>query len=132
MKKVLLIVAGLIAGVAMNSVAVETAFAACPDSPNDGCVCTMLIGEVCEDVPFEDPNNGIRKVLQIVINILTGGVGIAAVIGIALAGVQYMTAGGNEAQMVKAKSRIIQVVIGLVVWALMWAALNFLIPGGLV
>lgn len=95
---------------------------------DDVCVyVTILNREVCSN----DSENGIYVVLSIVLDVLMAGVGVAAVIGIAISGVQYLTAGGNEAQMVKAKNRIIQVVIGLVIWALMWAGLNWLVPGGL-
>ena len=95
---------------------------------DDVCVyVTILNREVCSN----DSQNGIYVVLSIVLDVLMAGVGVAAVIGIAISGVQYLTAGGNEAQMVKAKNRIIQVVIGLVIWALMWAGLNWLVPGGL-
>lgn len=99
---------------------------------DDTCVyVTILNEEVCSNNEELGKKNGIYIVLSIVLDVLMAGVGVAAVIGIAISGVQYLTAGGNEAQMVKAKNRIIQVVIGLVIWALMWAGLNWLVPGGL-
>ena len=77
-----------------------------------------------------DNENGIYGVLAIVVNVLTAAVGVAAVIGIVIAGVQYMTSSGDPATMTKAKNRIVQVVIGLVAWGLMWAFLEWLLPGG--
>lgn len=74
--------------------------------------------------------NGIYDILAIVINILTAAVGVAAVVGIVIAGIQYMTSSGDPATMTKAKNRIVQVVIGLFAWGSMWALLEWLIPGG--
>lgn len=77
------------------------------------------------------PCTDIYGILAIVLNVLTAAVGVAAVIGIVIAGIQYMSSSGDPATMTKAKNRIVQVVIGLVAWGLMWAFLNWLIPGGL-
>ena len=59
------------------------------------------------------------------------GLGVAAVLGVIIAGVMYMTARDNEAQVTRAKTRLYEVVIGLIAWALMYAVLRWLIPGGL-
>ncbi|MBQ3274956.1 hypothetical protein IJH46_00845 [Candidatus Saccharibacteria bacterium] len=72
----------------------------------------------------------IFELLAIVLNILTYGVAAAGVLGIVISGIQYMTASGNEAQMTKAKNRIVQVVIGLLCYGLLWTFLEWLIPGG--
>lgn len=79
-----------------------------------------------------DEENGIYHILGVVLNIMTIGVGVAGVLGIVISGIQYMTASGNEAQMIKAKRRIIEVIVGLVAWGLMWAFLQWLIPGDLI
>ncbi len=88
------------------------------------CVKTAILGsggQYC---------GGIYGVLAVAINILTYGIATAGVIGIVIAGVQYITSSGDPATMTRAKNRIVQVVIGLVVWGLMWAFLEWLIPGG--
>lgn len=72
---------------------------------------------------------GVYCILNVVLDILTYGVGILGVIGIVISGIQYATSEGDVAKMTKAKNRIVQVVIGLVIYAVMWAALKFLIPG---
>lgn len=74
---------------------------------------------------------GINKMLQFVLSFVVYGLGAAAILGLVIVGIQYMTARDNEAQMTKAKTRLIEIVIGLVAWGIMYAALNFLIPGGL-
>ena len=71
---------------------------------------------------------GIWAVLRIVLDILTGGIGIAALIGISIFGIQYLTAGGNEQQIVKAKHRIFSLVIGLGCYVLMYVFLLWLLP----
>lgn len=74
---------------------------------------------------------GINGILKLVLNILVYGLGAAAVLGVIIAGIQYMTARDDVAQVAKAKKRLIEIVIGLVAWALMFTVLNWLIPGGL-
>ncbi len=74
---------------------------------------------------------GIFCILNIGLTVLTWGVGIAATIGIVLSGVQYLTARDSAEQVTKAKNRLINIVIGLVVYAVMWGFLTWLIPGGI-
>lgn len=76
-------------------------------------------------------NMDINGILKLVLNILVYGLGAAAVLGVIIAGIQYMTARDDVAQVAKAKKRLIEIVIGLVAWALMFTVLNWLIPGGL-
>ena len=96
---------------------------------DNGCggegVKTNLFGDGC--ISGED---GIFMVLNVILQVLTWGVGIAGTLGIVITGIQYMTAKDNAAQMEKAKHRLIQIVIGLAVYAVMWAFLQWLLPGG--
>ena len=68
--------------------------------------------------------------LIIALNILTAGVGVLAVGGIVYGAILYTTAEDKADQVKKAQDVIQNVVIGLIAFALMWAGLNFLIPGG--
>lgn len=79
------------------------------------------------------PKDGsaIFNILGIALTIATYGVGAAAVVGVVITGYQYMTARDNAGQVVKAKNRLLQVVIGLAIWVLFWGVLQFLLPGGL-
>lgn len=70
----------------------------------------------------------IIKLLTDGLNILTVGVGILGVIGITLVGLQYLTAGGSEEKTRKAKTRMLEIVIGLVAYALIYAILKWLLP----
>jgi len=75
--------------------------------------------------------SGAWGVLLIAINILTAGIGVAAVGGIIYGAILYTSAGGSPEQVKKAMGIITNVVIGVVAYALMFSGLNFLIPGGL-
>lgn len=92
----------------------------------DDCVQTSIIGngQVC------DSGNGdsIFNILDLVVNILTIGIGILGVIGITIVGIQYLTAGGSEEKTRKAKRRMFEIVIGLVAYVLIYAALSWLMP----
>ena len=70
----------------------------------------------------------IEKLLKLVANIMLYGLGAAAVIGVIVAGIMYLTAKDNEQQVAKAKKRLLDVVIGLVAWAALWTVLHWLIP----
>ena len=76
-------------------------------------------------------NTGVWGVLLLAINILTAGIGIAAVGGIVYGAILYTSAGGSPEQVKKAMGIITNVVIGVVAYALMYSVLNFLIPGGI-
>lgn len=75
--------------------------------------------------------NAIWQILIMVLNIMTAGVGILAVGGIAYGTVLYTSAGDKADQVKKAKDMFVNVAIGLLVYGLMYSVLNFLIPGGL-
>jgi hypothetical protein len=83
-----------------------------------------MFGRVCST----GSGNEIYYVLNIVINVLTAGIGILAVIGIAYFGVQYLTAKDDPAQVKKAKSRLMAIIIGLAAYATIYAGLYFLLP----
>ena len=76
-----------------------------------------------------DEESGIGAILKTVINIMSIGIGILAVIGITIVGIQYLTAGANEEQTRKAKRRLIEIVIGIIAYILLYALLQWLIPG---
>lgn len=76
-------------------------------------------------------NTGLWGLLMLVINILTAGIGIAAVGGIIYGSILYTTSGGNADQVKKALQIIRDVVIGLLMYVLMYAFLNYIVPGGM-
>ena len=68
----------------------------------------------------------LKEILRLV-NQLVGAVIILAII---IAGVQYMISGGDPANVKKAKGRLMNAFTALILYLLMVAILNFLIPGG--
>ena len=76
------------------------------------------------------PDTDIAGLLNIVLVVLTTGVGIAATVAFVAAGIMYSTAAGNAAQVQKAKTMIFNTVIGIIAYVFMWTILEWLIPGG--
>ena len=68
--------------------------------------------------------------LDMVIQFLSGLVGVFIVLMLIIGGVQYITSAGDPGAVKAAKSRITNAIIGLVLFIMMFAILNFLIPGG--
>ncbi len=123
------IVLAVLAILTMGSVAVLGGFS--ERAWAQKCVETSVLGsggQYCWDENEEGGGTG--KLLNLVIKIMVYAIGALGAVGIVIAGIQYLTAGGNEAQVTKAKNRLIQVVIGLIAYGLMATVLNFLIPGG--
>ena len=76
------------------------------------CETAVLPKEWC------DGNNDIMDVVKFVVGMLAGGVTFIGIVGIVICGVMYLTARDNEAQVAKAKKRLIDVIIGVVIWVL--------------
>ena len=93
---------------------------------SDGNVETIFFGNFKDD----GQGCGVYMILNYAIDFLTFGIGIAAIFGITLSGITYLTAGGNEEKTTKAKRRISEIVIGLVVYVALWSILNLFLPGG--
>ena len=96
------------------------------------CVSSSILGEdyeikgqkvhcVCDD----GEGSSIKHILNLVIDIMTIGVGILGVVGISIVGLQYLTAGGSEEKTRKAKRRLFEIVIGLAVYAVFYAVLTW-------
>lgn len=86
---------------------------------------TIILGEngcSCDN----GSGSGVTNILSTVVDILTVGVGILGVLGITIVGIQYLTAGGSEEKMKKAKQRMLEIVIGLVAYILIYALLKWL------
>ena len=127
MKKLIGVIVGavMIVGMSvMNIVTSPRVFAASCE------VKTSVLGDNgC--VNGAEDGSAIFSVLNIVLQILTYGVGIVGTFGIVITGIQYMTAKDNAGQLAAAKTRMIAIIIGLVAYAVLWAFLQWLLPGGL-
>jgi hypothetical protein len=72
----------------------------------------------------------VKKVLDPLVAVLSAGVGIVVVGVIIVGGIQYMLAGDNATAVAAAKKRIINGLIALAVFMLMFVFLQWIIPGG--
>lgn len=107
-----------------------------PQAMAEDCagVKTSIIGsDICGDAETKGDaqDSPIWAILLLVLNILTAGVGIAAVGGIVYGSIMYSSAGDSQDQTRKAMDIIKNTVIGLIAYGLMYLVLNFLIPGGI-
>lgn len=86
----------------------------------------------CPDVSGDTvETSAIWGILLFVINILTAGVGLAAVAGVVYGAILYTTASGDPAKVKQALSTFTNIAIGIVAYAAMFTILNFITPGGL-
>ena len=98
-----------------------------PVFADEHCVNTAVLGDggkACDN----GGGSSIVDILQLIINILSVLIGVLAAIGVAVTGVQYLTAGGNEEKTRKAKRRLFEIVIGVAAYVLLYVFLNWLIP----
>lgn len=75
--------------------------------------------------------NGILSLVATLLNWLAAGVAAAVLIGIVYGAIIYATAAGDESKAKHGIEIIRNAVIALILYALMWSFLQFLIPGGL-
>lgn len=94
-----------------------------------GVDTSIIGGAMCKE---GEEGGVIFSLLKWVLGIMTAGVGITAVGGIAYGALLYTTAESKPEQTKKAIGIITNVVIGLVAYALMAVLLNFIIPGGVI
>jgi hypothetical protein len=92
-------------------------------------------GRVAETTFFgniEDDGSGcgVFTILNLIVDIFSIGIVILAVIGVTIVGIKYLTASSNEEQTRKAKTRMFQIVIGLVTYAVLYIGVQWLTPGG--
>ena len=123
MKKLLAIITAFVLGFSL--VSTSPAFATAGPATTFGVETAIL-----KDCGGKEAGSGegIKCVVQLVVDILSIGVGIFGVIGIAITGIQYLTAGGSEEQTRKAKRRLFEIIIGLAVYAVAAALLSWLLP----
>lgn len=124
MKKLLMAIIAVVMGGFMM---ITPVFAECTkEQKNQGCVSTAILGDGCSC--DNGGGSSIIDVLMLVINIMSIIIGILAAIGIAITGIQYLTAGGNEEKTRKAKRRLFEIVIGVAAYVLLYVFLSWLIP----
>ena len=89
--------------------------------------CTnVLDSSWCES----DDGSGIREIVMLVINIMTAGIFVAATAGLIWCGTLIVTARDDAGQVAKARTRMIEIGIGLAAWILSAVVINLVMPGG--
>lgn len=76
-------------------------------------------------------SNGILALVVTFLNWMAAGVAAAVLVGIVYGAIIYATAAGDESKAKHGIEIIRNAVIALILYALMWSFLQFLIPGGL-
>jgi hypothetical protein len=72
----------------------------------------------------------VTKYLNPLIALLSGIVGLAVVISIIYGAIQYSASGGDPQRASAGKNRIRNALIGLVAYLLLFALMQFIVPGG--
>jgi hypothetical protein len=88
--------------------------------------CNVAIQELQAACNSRQP---ILKLIEIIANWIVRLLIPLAILFIIISGIQYITSQGNPDGIKKAKSRITNAVVGLILLGLMFAILNFIIPG---
>ncbi len=70
--------------------------------------------------------------IRAIIKFASGLVGIGVLLMLIIGGIRYTTSAGNPKLVASAKNQIINAVVGLALFGLMLAILNFLLPGGII
>ena len=99
-------------------------------SSGEKCVKLAIIKIKGKDC-IENSEEAIFEILGMILNIFTFGVGIAATGGFIFCGYQYITSKNEPAVIVKVKTRMFNIVIGLIIYFMFWGLIGLLLPGGL-
>ncbi len=102
---------------------------ACEQSPSTpGCGAVFSNGDPCQGKAYCD---FVDTYINPALNFLAVGFGLIVTITVVVSGIQYITSGGNPQGVNAAKKRIFNAVGALLLFAFMWALLQWLVPGGL-
>lgn len=102
-------------------------YAATPDSKARDEIC-IGIGQTSQDgSPCGDHGAQFASALRAVINILSTIIGTVAVIMIMVAGVRFITSGGDSSKVAGAKSSVVYALIGLVIVAMAQFIVQFVL-----
>lgn len=123
---------------ALFIIAAPVAVYAAPVSPDVG-VCqgagTLQIGTGTNNAPSDttsncnaqDQTSKVNNIISTILNVLSVVVGIIAVIMIIIGGFHYITSGGSDEKVKKAKNTLLYAVIGLIVVALAQIIVKFVL-----
>lgn len=85
----------------------------------------------CLGVKGPEDMGPVEDLLYSLIRFLSAGIGVVLVIFIILAGIQYSASEGNPEATQNAKNKIRDAIIGLFIYLIAYAFVQFLVPGGI-
>lgn len=88
------------------------------------------IGNSCSN--GNDPCGLYSKYFAPAVKFLSAGVGIIVVMMIVVGGIQYASAGGDPGKVAAAKSRIYNAIYALLAYLVLFAFLQWVVPGGII
>ncbi len=135
-KSALVILSGFIVLVASFVLQTRAVSAAPADVPPE-CSSQVVdekarcsVAQECEGGDISSSNCGITRYLILLINVLSGLVGVTVVGVMIFAGIQYSVSSGDPSAAAAAKKRISNAVLALVLFATMYGFLQWIVPGG--
>lgn len=101
------------------------ALAAGPTDSAKNQVCEGISGQIGGTCGGADAD--VNSAVRVVLEILSWVAGIAAVIMIIVAGLKYITSGGDSSKVASAKSSLIYAIVGIIIVALAQFLVRFVI-----
>ena len=95
--------------------------------PSRRIQCATILYLWCDAAEMNGEGT-IFELLRFAISVMTVGLAVLGTIGIIYSAFIVMTAGGNVAQVTKAKQRILEIVVGIILWVLAAAVLDLFLP----
>lgn len=95
---------------------------------NDLITKVIAVGEKVDPVGSNKQNSLVGNV-QLIINAVIGVLGLVCVVVIIIGGINYMTSSGDAGKVKKGKDTILYGLIGLVICALAYAIVNWVVIG---
>jgi hypothetical protein len=94
--------------------------------PEREAKCTSILNSsLCDDGNGQD---SIIYILKFIANTITVGIVVLGTIGIIYSGFIMITASSDEGKVKKAKTRILEIVVGFILWALFYMILGLFLP----
>ena len=121
MKKLFLIFFSLVSISFIGLISIQPAYAACGSKNSSKDEVLKSIGETGSDCS----SSGVDSFISGVVKIISYIAGIAAIIAIIIAGLKYITSGGDSNKVASAKNTLIYALVGVVVAVLAQLLVNF-------
>lgn len=119
MKRKYFLAVGLVVGILMLNVGAQEVWAG---------KCSGVDTNI---INCDSGENGVYGILNLILMIMTFGVGTLATLGLVWSGIEYLMAADSLEKAIKAKRRIGQIGVGLLAYAMLAGFLDWIMPGGM-